>query len=43
MNKTIIIVGSIIFGAAALLDLKYKGLGYKMLPHSIQEKVNRIM
>lgn len=43
MNKTLIIAGSIVFVAAALLDLKCKGLGYKMLPSSIQEKVNRIL
>lgn len=41
MNKTIVLAGSAILIAATLLDLKCKGLGYKLLPKTVQEKVDR--
>ena len=43
MNKTIIVAGSVLLIAATILDLKCKGLGYKMLPQSVQQKVDRYM
>ena len=43
MNKTIVLAGSVALIAATLLDLKCKGLGYKMLPKAVQEKVDRYL
>ncbi|WP_176223954.1 hypothetical protein [Thalassobacillus devorans] len=34
------ILAGIAFVAAALLDIKYKGLGYRMLPESLKKKID---
>ncbi|MFC2948057.1 hypothetical protein [Virgibacillus sediminis] len=40
-NKCYILSVTILAGIAALLDLKYKGLFYRQLPESVQERLNQ--
>ena len=42
VNKTImgVLVGVVVI--ATVLDLKYKGMGYKMLPEAVQQAANTV-
>ena len=43
VNKTFVGVLVGVLAVATVLDLKYKGAGYKMLPESVQSIVDSIL